>query len=125
MDVIDLFNNVKPPYNVNEASQTIALEALKNTDQINTWIKAVLQQRDWLVQQLRVFKNVIQIFPSEANFILVQFEDGDAVYNYLAANGIVVRNRGKELNCNNCLRITVGTEAENKLLIQTLEAYVS
>lgn len=123
MDIIDLFNKVKPPYNINEASQQLALEALQNTQQVNGWIKTVVQQKEVLVNNLNQLSFVKQIYPTDANFILVKVNDANAVYDYLAQNGIVIRNRTKEILCENCLRITIGTESENEMLIKTLNKY--
>lgn len=123
MDIIDLFNKVKPPYNINEASQQLALEALQNTQQVNGWIKTVVQQKEVLVNNLNQLSFVKHIYPTDANFILVKVTDANAVYDYLAQNGIVIRNRTKEMLCENCLRITIGTESENEMLIKTLNKY--
>ncbi len=123
MDIIDLFNKVKPPYNINEASQQLALEGLQNTQQVNDWIKTVVHEKENIITGLSRLAFVKHIYPSDANFILVKVTDADAVYNFLAQNGIVIRNRNKEVMCENCLRITIGTETENKLLLQTLNSY--
>ncbi|UEG49777.1 histidinol-phosphate transaminase [Ferruginibacter lapsinanis] len=123
MDIIDLLNKTKPPYNVNDASQQLALLALQNTDQVNNWIKEVVVEKDKLVKELSTLSFVEKIFPSDANFILIRVNDADKIYTYLTDNEIVVRNRTKEVLCENCLRITVGTPAENILLIQTLKNY--
>ncbi len=123
MDIIDLFNKVKPPYNINEASQQLALEALQNTQLVNDWIKTVVIEKEKVITGLSKLLFVKHIYSSDANFILVKVSDADAVYNFLAAEGIVIRNRNKELMCENCLRITVGTENENEILINTLNNY--
>ncbi len=123
MDIIDLFNKVKPPYNINEASQQLAVEGLQNTQQVNDWIKTVVHEKENIITGLSRLPFVKHIYPSDANFILVKVTDADAVYNFLAQSGIVIRNRTKEVMCENCVRITIGTEAENKLLIQTLNSY--
>jgi histidinol-phosphate aminotransferase len=123
MDIIDIFNKVKPPYNINEASQQIALEALKGTATVNKWIQEVVHQKEDLANALTKFSFVKKIYPTDANFILVKVNDADVLYQYLADNEIVVRNRSKELHCENCLRITIGTPEENKNLLSTLKNY--
>jgi len=123
MDIIDVFNKVKPPYNINEASQQIALEALAQTTQVNEWIKMVVQQAEMLSAALKNFSFVTKVYPTDANFILVKVTDADALYQYLADNEIVVRNRSKEVLCENCLRITIGTPEENSHLLNTLKKY--
>ena len=123
LDIIDLFNKVKPPYNINGASQQLALEALQNTDIVNDWITASVQQKEWLIQELKKCSFVDFIYPSDANFFLVKVKDAAALYNYLSAHEIVVRNRSKDPGCNNCLRITIGTPHENEQLINLLKSY--
>jgi histidinol-phosphate aminotransferase len=125
LDIIDIFNKVKPPYNINEASQELALEALQNTELVNNWIKTVVHQTENLIDGLQQLPFVKTIYPTDANFLLVKLTDADALYNYLAAKEIVVRNRTKEVLCDNCLRITIGTPQENEKLLLILKKYQS
>jgi histidinol-phosphate aminotransferase len=122
-EIIEVMNKVKPPYNVNEASQQLALEALNNVDTVNSWIKETLQQRDKLVLALKNFDFVLDIYPSDANFILVKTTGAKDIYNFLVDKGIIVRDRSKVDLCEGCLRITVGTPAENDTLLQNLQNY--
>lgn len=122
-EIIEVMNRVKPPYNINEASQQLALQALQNTDQVNNWIKETLAERDKLVLSLKQFDFVLDIYPSDANFILVKTTDANGIYDYLVANGIIVRNRTKVELCEGALRITVGTPQENIILLDTLKNY--
>jgi histidinol-phosphate aminotransferase len=124
LDIIDLFNKVKPPYNINEASQQLALDALQNTQQVNEWIKEVVQQKELVVNELNNFSFVKNIYQSDANFILMKVDDADQLYQYLASNEIVVRNRSKETSCENCLRISIGTPEENENLLSALKKYI-
>lgn len=123
MDIIDLFNKVKPPYNINEASQQIALEGLQRTELVTEWIKEVVLEREKLTTAVKQFSFVKHIYPSDANFILVKVQDADALYQFLTQNEIVVRNRSKETGCENCLRISIGTPEENKKLLSVLKNY--
>jgi len=122
-EIIEVMNKVKPPYNINEASQQLALQALANIEQVNNWIKETLIQRDNLVLQLKDFDFVLDIYPSDANFILVKTTNPKGIYNYLVEKGIIVRDRSKVDLCAGCLRITVGTPQENNTLIQTLQDF--
>jgi len=122
-EIIEVMNKVKPPYNVNEASQQLALKALANIDQVNGWIKETLAQRDLLVLALKDFDFVLDIYPSDANFILVKTTDPKFIYSFLVEKGIIVRDRSKIDLCEGCLRITVGTPGENKTLIETLQRF--
>ena len=122
-EIIEVMNKVKPPYNVNEASQQLALEALANIDQVNGWIKETLAQRDRLVLELKNFDFVLDIYPSDANFILVKTTDANKIYDYLVSKGIIIRNRSKVELCEGCLRITVGTPDENTTLLEELKQF--
>jgi len=122
-EIIEVMNKVKPPYNINEASQELALKALQNVDQVNGWIKEILLQRDRLVLTLKDYDFVLDIYPSDANFILVKTKAPKEIYNFLVNKGIIVRDRSKIDLCEGCLRITVGTPAENDILLQTLQNY--
>ncbi len=122
-EIIELLNRVKPPYNINEASQKLALEALNNVEQVNTWIKEVLKERDFLVLNLKKLTFIEDIYPSDANFILVKTTDANQLYNFLVNDGIIVRNRTKVELCEGCLRITVGTEKENKILLNSIQKF--
>lgn len=122
-EIIEVMNKVKPPYNINEASQELALKALENVDQVNQWIKDILNQRDRLVLTLKNFDFVLDIYPSDANFILVKTTAPKDIYNFLVDKGIIVRDRSKVDLCEGCLRITVGTPAENDALIENLQQF--
>lgn len=122
-EIIEIFNKVKPPYNINKASQELALEALQNITQTNAWIKETLIERDNLVLLLKKLDFVLDIYPSDANFILVKTSDANGIYDYLVSEGIIVRNRSKIELCEGCLRITVGTPSENESLIHILQKF--
>lgn len=122
-EIIEVFNKIKPPYNINQASQEIALEALNNLEQVNDWIRETIRQREYVISKLGELPFVLKIYPSDANFILVRTANALEIYQYLVANGIIVRDRSKVILCEGCLRITIGTPEENKLLIQTLEKF--
>lgn len=121
--IIDYLNKVKYPYNINTATQQLAIEALNNISSVNNWTKTTVEQRDWLSKQLICFHFVQKINPSDANFILVKIVDAKKVYDYLAAKGIIVRDRSKVVLCNDCLRITIGTPDENSKLVDALKTY--
>lgn len=123
LDIIDLFNKVKPPYNINEASQQIALEGLQHTELVNEWITEVVEQKAALIHELNKFVFVKRAYPSDANFVLVKVDDAETIYQYLAEKEIVVRNRSKEPGCANCLRISIGTPEENEILLSALKEY--
>ena len=119
--VISVLNKIKPPYNVNELTQKRALERLENKDKIKSEIDIIIEQRERLLQVLLDIKFVQKIYPTEANFILVKVDDANKRYAELIAKGIVIRNRTTQALCENTLRLTVGTEQENKKLIEVLK----
>lgn len=121
--IIDVYNKVKPPYNVNQSSQQLALKALEEVEQVNEMIKVIVSMREGLIKSLGHLPVVKRIYPSDANFLLVKVDDARAIYNYLLQREIVVRDRSKVELCAGCLRITVGTENENKELITALESF--
>jgi histidinol-phosphate aminotransferase len=121
--IIDIFNKIKPPYNINVVSQKLALDALDNVQQVNTWIKQIVEERERLSNEFVGLSFVKKVYKSEANFILVKVDDAVLLYYYLTQHKIVIRDRSKVLLCEGCLRITVGTKEENNLLIKILNGY--
>lgn len=122
-EIIEVFNKVKPPYNMNEASQELALAALQNVDQVNNWIKETVAEREKLRAELSQLASVLTIYPSDANFILVKTENPKEIYQYFVEHGIIVRDRSKVALCEGCLRITIGTPNENKVLIEAFKSF--
>ncbi len=120
-EVISVLNKIKPPYNVNELSQERALERLADSNKINTEITSIVRQREELLKVLLNVNFVEKIYPTEANFILVKVDDANKRYAELIAKGIVIRNRTTQPLCGNCLRLTVGTELENRKLMEVLK----
>jgi histidinol-phosphate aminotransferase len=118
--VISVLNKIKPPYNVNELTQLRALERLSNPEKIKSEIDSIIAQREQLLKVLVNVKFVEKIYPTEANFILIKVDDANKRYDELIAKGIVIRNRTTQPLCENTLRLTIGTEEENKKLIEAL-----
>jgi histidinol-phosphate aminotransferase len=121
--IIDVFNKIKPPYNINVVSQQLAKEALDNIEQVNDFIKEIVEEREKLAVSLKEFSFIKKIYPSEANFLLVKVSDPKKLYDYLLGLQIIVRDRSKTPLCEGCLRITVGTKDENKKLLAALKQY--
>ncbi|GIZ08207.1 histidinol-phosphate transaminase [Flavobacterium sp. UMI-01] len=120
-EVIAVLNKIKPPYNVNELTQQRALERLKDQAKIDNEITSIIAQRESLLKVLNEVSFVEKIYPSEANFILAKVDDANKRYDELIAKGIVIRNRTTQPLCENCLRFTIGTEEENKKLMEALK----
>ncbi|MBS1636310.1 MAG: histidinol-phosphate transaminase [Bacteroidetes bacterium] len=121
--VIEWMNKVKAPYNINQATQALILQALSRSTQVKQWIRNTREEREWLRAQLTAFPWVRTVYPSEANFILMRVENAQALYVFLLSKGIVVRNRQHIPGCEQCLRISIGTPEENQKLIQILTSY--
>jgi histidinol-phosphate aminotransferase len=119
--VISVLNKIKPPYNVNELTQLRALERLSNPEKIKSEIVSIIAQREELLKVLVDVKFVEKIYPTEANFILIKVDDANKRYDELIAKGIVIRNRTTQPLCENTLRLTIGTESENAILMNALK----
>lgn len=119
-EIITLLNKVKPPYNVSELNQRAALQILEQEGNFQKNRSTILKQRKILREALEQNELVSRVFPSEANFLLVQFTDSKEVFEYLLKRKIITRNRATQVE--NCLRISVGSPEENKLLITQLKA---
>jgi histidinol-phosphate aminotransferase len=118
-EIISILNKVKPPYNISELNQHAAIDALENYDSFKKTKAIIIEQKNWLVKNLSTLKFVKKIFPSDANFILVETTNAIKIYNYLVENKIITRNR--HMVVNNCIRITIGTKKENIQLFDVLK----
>lgn len=124
--IVEVMNKVKPPYNINQATQELVLKALEEVGQVNDMIKLLVDMREALAEVFSSMPTVETVYPSDANFILVKIADARKVYEFLLTKGIVLRDRSNVQLCDNCLRITVGTEQENTQLVDAMqEWYVS
>ena len=121
-EIISVLNKIKPPYNVNELTQQRAIFRLGNEAKINSEIESIIAQRTDLLKVLLNVKFVEKIYPTEANFILIKVDDANKRYDELITKGIVIRNRTTQPLCENTLRLTIGTEVENKKLIEALSS---
>ncbi len=119
--IIDILNKVKPPYNINQATQELALKALDEVGQVNDMIRLLVDMRGALTEIFLAMPTVEKVYPSDANFILVKIKEARKVYEFLLTKGIVLRDRSNVQLCADCLRITVGTEKENTLLVDALQ----
>ena len=118
-EIIAVLNKIKPPYNINSLTQQAAIEALQNNE-VSEQVSSILREREKLANALASCFFVKKIYPSDANFILIKVDDANKRYDELLRHGIVIRNRTTQLGCENCLRISLGTPAENKQLLTLL-----
>lgn len=122
-EIIDYYNKVKYPYNINAITQEKAIEALENVAEVKAWVDELLDNRSLLAEALEKMSCVKHIYPSDANFLLIRVDDPDCLYNFLCKQGIIVRNRNRVEKCAGCLRITIGTKDENAQLINAINDY--
>jgi len=123
-EIIAVMDKVKPPYNINQATQDLALKALEEIGQVNDMIRELVEMREALAEVFKQMPAVEKVYPSDANFILIKIKKARAVYEYLLTRGIVVRDRSNVQLCADCLRITVGTEQENTVLVDALSDFI-
>jgi histidinol-phosphate aminotransferase len=121
VEIINVLNKIKYPYNVNVRTQELALDALENSYRKDIWVDEILTERAWLSNELDKLSLVEKIFPTDSNFLLVRVKDAQSTYQYLMDNRIIVRDRSRVNLCYNCLRITVGTPEENRKLLEALK----
>lgn len=119
-EIIKVLTKIKYPYNLNILTQQKALDLLDQKEQVDKWVELLLDERGKMAEQLKQFPFVTKIYPSDANFLLVKMHDAPGIYKKLAEQGIIVRNRSKIHLCDNSLRITIGSPAENETLLNAL-----
>ncbi|MBQ7440116.1 MAG: histidinol-phosphate transaminase [Prevotella sp.] len=122
-EIVDIYNKVKYPYNVNLLTQQQAMVALEDPYEVDKWIKLLLQERRTLMENFRLLPICKKVYPTDANFFLAKMTDAQKIYDYLVEQGIIVRNRTRVTLCQDCLRITIGTKSENTELMAALRKY--
>ncbi len=121
--VIEIINKVRPPFNINSNSQELIIEALNKSEIKDTLVESILKQKTYLENELQQFPFVKNITESDANYFLIEVSDANEICNYLLEKNILISNRSSLLNCKNRIRISIGTEKENKQLIDILKQY--
>ncbi|MGB5482856.1 MAG: histidinol-phosphate transaminase [Eudoraea sp.] len=121
-NIITILNRIKPPYNVNELTQRKAFQMIQNTALVEEQIAEILTERDRMIGQLAKISYVKEIYPTDANFILVKVDDANKRYQEILELGVVVRNRSTQPLCYNTLRFTIGTPEENETLLKVLNS---
>lgn len=120
-EIIGLMMKVKAPYNVNKLTSKTAIKAFTYENAMKARVQQILEERDKMIKKLESAEAVEHIYPSDANFVLFRIADAETVYKKLADKGVVVRYRGNEPHCENCLRLTIGTKTENEQFITALK----
>jgi histidinol-phosphate aminotransferase len=120
-EIVTILNKIKPPYNVNQLTQEKALTRIENHQNVEREISIILKERQFLTEELKNVTFIEKIYPSDSNFALVKVDNATKRYEELLQHGIVVRNRTDQALCENTLRFTVGTESENRKLMEALK----
>jgi histidinol-phosphate aminotransferase len=121
-EIIQILNNIKPPYNINQLTQLRAINRLQNLEEVENEISQLISERNHLKKELECCVDFIEkVYPTDSNFILIKVDDAAKRYRQLIEYGVVIRNRTNEPLCENCLRISVGISEENKKLLRTLK----
>ena len=118
--IIKIFNKIKYPYNINILTQQKAIEQIKQEQKKDEWVSILLEENRKMADKLATLSNIVKVYPSNANFLLVKMKDARSAYNKLVEKGVIVRDRSKIILCNDCLRITIGTEEENNILLKEI-----
>jgi len=122
-EIITILNKIKPPYNISSANAKAALLRLENGNAYKKEVQLIKSQKAQLIKALNDIKQVVKIYKSDANFLLVRFKNSTQLFDYLKTRNIIVRDRSRELNCENCLRLTIGTPEENAKLIEAIKTF--
>lgn len=122
-ELIKILNKIKAPYNISQPAQQALLKGLDAPDKMKLMVKEILKERASLCTSLENLSLVNKIFPSDANFLLVQFDDARSVMDFLLKETIIVRDRSRVHLCEGCLRISIGTREENEILVESLKKY--
>ena len=122
-NIIDIFNKIKYPYNVNLLTQQQAMEAFKDSYEIEKWVNILILERGRMIESFNDLPICEHVYPTDANFFLARMSDAQAIYEYLVDKGIIVRNRTRIKLCQDCLRITIGTKSENNELLAALRQF--
>lgn len=121
--IINLLFKVKAPYTINRLTENLIIKVLKNSERMKEFVSKILSEKERLISELNSFDFVINIYPSDANFILVKIKNAEDVFNYLNQKGIRVRMRKDDEQLKDCLRITVGNREENDQLIKIFKEF--
>ncbi len=124
-EITSVLSHVKYPYNINMLTQQKAYELIQNLEQKNEWVELLIKERGLLAEKLNEFSFITKIYPTDANFILVKADNARVIYEFLVEEQVIIRDRSKVVLCNDCLRMTVGSPAENEELLAKLQKYQS
>lgn len=122
-EIVEIFNKVKYPYNINMLTQEKAYDILSESQSVQHWVTMILEERSRVIDAFVLLPICKKVYPTSSNFFLARVTDAQSIYSYLIDKGIIIRDRHKVSLCNDCLRITIGTREENNELLGALRVY--
>ena len=120
-EVISFMLKVKAPYNVNKLTSKAALKGFGYINAMNAKVDQIKSEREKVIKRLKAIPQIEKVFPTDANFLIFKIDDAINIYKKMAERGVVIRYRGNEPHCENCLRLTIGTPEENQRFFEALE----
>lgn len=120
-EIINYMMKVKAPYNVNKLTSQVALKGFDNISAMKAKVKLIKSEREKVAMRLNAIPQIEKVFSSDANFLVFRIPEALTLYQKIAAEGVIIRYRGNEPHCENCLRLTIGTPAENDRFFEVLE----
>ena len=122
-EIVEIFNKVKYPYNINMLTQEKAYDILSESQSVQHWVTMILEERSRVIDAFVLLPICKKVYPTSSNFFLARVTDAQSIYNYLIDEGIIIRDRHKVSLCNACIRINIGTREENNELLGALRVY--
>ena len=120
-EIIKLLYNVKAPYNINKFTWNAVINAIENQKKKDKLVYQIINERTKVEQELKKIEGILEVYPTDSNFILFKCENPTEIYNQMIAKGVVIRNRTNDLNLSGCLRVSIGTPYENELFLKALK----
>ena len=124
-EIIEVMLKVKAPYNINKLTADLALKAFDQMQVMKINLEKIIEERDYVAEQLSYAEDVEEVYPSDSNFLLFKIKNALKIYQKLAQKGVIVRYRGNEPHCEDCLRVTIGMPDENIRFLKTLKEVLS
>ncbi len=120
-EIINLLFKIKAPYNINSLTTYALTKAVRKEKVKESYVKKIIRQREIIIKELNKLPGIIKVFDSDANFLLIKCINAKKVLKSLADKGIIIRDRSNQLKLEDCLRISIGTEEQNKILLKALK----
>jgi len=120
-EIINLLFKIKAPYNINSLTTYALTKAVKKKKTKENYVKKIIRQRETMKKELTKLPGIIKVFDSDANFLLIKCVNAKEILKSLADKGIIIRDRSNQPKLEECLRISIGTAEQNKILLKALK----